>query len=581
MRLLASVIVCLMCSASIAAAPETDNWRLVTTPQFRVLSQLDADSTAFWIKTYQQFVAATSAALGINTRSLPPLTVILFRNDRAYTPYKLATPSGRTANVAGQFMRWQGWSALAVAGGRVDNQSVETIYHEATHWLMSADRGRQPAWFSEGIAEMLSTFEWKGSKVTWAKPIGSHLAVLNQVAPQPLAQFLLEPSAIFDRENRTAIFYAQSWAFVHFMMLSRDTSRRDLMLKFLASYRRQSGEATVREVIGERLVDLQKDFLAYTRERRFAYIELPVQTVPDPPASVRAPPEDVEAGLGFLALGAGRVELARQHAERALSLAPEKPGGHELMAYLHHAAEESEGTVTHAQAALRGGSRDAQMYVLIGDNQLQGSDADPDGTGRRRIALYEQAINLDPQRRDLHQRLAEAMLNQEKPTAEDRRFLQLGLRLFPGEDFLRVAMAFVDRRLGERARAFSLLDEALRSDTTLDEQQRGFVEGLRRTWWVEQMNDELRAAQNASEPGRARQILAGYRGRLEADVDLAKYLAESDRAFALAELLQKAEQAHQKGRSAEASALADQILAHPDVTPDQRRYAESLKKRPR
>jgi hypothetical protein len=69
-----------------------------------------------------------------------------------------------------------------------DAELRRTIHHEATHWLMSADQARQPAWFAEGIAKLFSTFERKGDTVNWAKPIGSHLQLLNGIREMPLAE---------------------------------------------------------------------------------------------------------------------------------------------------------------------------------------------------------------------------------------------------------------------------------------------------------------------------------------------------------------------------------------------------------
>src|SRR5262249_25423554 len=144
---------------------------------------------------------------------------------------------------------------------------LRTLQHEATHWLMSVDQARQPAWFTEGIAEMFSTFERRGDKVNWAKPIGMHLQALREGVPEPLAQFLTEPSAIFDREDHTERFYAQAWAFTYFLMISRDPTRRQLLYKFLQTFRERSGEATVEAVFGPQLKDVEREFHLFIDQR--------------------------------------------------------------------------------------------------------------------------------------------------------------------------------------------------------------------------------------------------------------------------------------------------------------------------
>jgi hypothetical protein len=62
--------------------------------------------------------------------------------------------------------------------------------------------------------------------------------------------------------------------------------------------------------------------------------------------------------------------------------------------------------------------------------------------------MYEKAINLDPRQLAAYVRLNEALFDVDKPRDEDAEFLNLGLRLFPGEDWLRVGKAVVDYLLG-------------------------------------------------------------------------------------------------------------------------------------
>src|ERR1700733_2848636 len=296
-----------------AVAPDPP-WRTAATPNYRILSQLSDRETADWMRDFDQYILSVSDTLKMDLRALPPLTVVIFAHDRDYTPYKLQRPNGETANVAGQFERRQTWSMIAMASDSFDAQSRRVIFHEATHWLMGVDQSSQPAWFSEGIAEMFSTFERRGDKVNWGKPINEHLALLRGSGEMPLAQFLAEPSALFDREDHTARFYAQAWAFTHFLMFSKDQRHRQLLIKFLDTFKTQSGEATVNTVFGPSLPEIEREFQIYVDQRSWTYMIQSVKATAEPPALQPASAELVEASLGLLALGAGRKELAQQHA---------------------------------------------------------------------------------------------------------------------------------------------------------------------------------------------------------------------------------------------------------------------------
>ncbi len=170
--------------------------------------------------------------------------------------------------------------------------------------MTSVDEARQPAWFKEGIAELLATFEYKGKQVNFAKPIGRHLATLQQMGMTPLRQFLAQPSAIFDRDDRTELFYAQAWAFTHFLLYSGDPLCAGVLSRFLETFKTQSGDATIDEVFGDKLPDVEKAFHNYASQTRFRYNVVPSSPTLQLPKPVPASPESVQTALGFLALGA-------------------------------------------------------------------------------------------------------------------------------------------------------------------------------------------------------------------------------------------------------------------------------------
>ena len=553
-------------------------WKMATTPHYQLFSQLeDADSRA-WMRGFDQFILSTSSALNINIGALPPLTVVLFRRDKDYTPYKLLRPNGQVAPVAGQFARRATWSVVGMARDS-DNEELErTIHHEATHWLMSVDQERQPAWFSEGIAELFSTFERRGDKVNWAKPIGSHLFTLNQIGTMKLADFLTESSAIFDKDTHTDRFYAQSWAFTHYLMFSNEQKRRPLLVSFLREFKANSGEATVEKVFGAQLPELEKDFHSYITQRRYVYMALPVKPAPDPPALQPAPEAMVEAALGFLALGANRTELAREHAQRANSLDPATTGGHEILAYLALDKDEFDAAATHAEAALQRGSRDSDQFLIQGDSYVRGRNADKPNADRLRVNMYENAINLNPRRQAGYQRLTEALINTDKPREEDARFLALGLRAFPGDDWLKLGAAIVDYRLGRRDSAKASMETVLRTDGTLDGQQRNFALQVRRGWLVDDMNRELDDVRSRRDAKGGRAIVARYRQLLGADGELDRYLREVDSSLELQELMGSLDAAQRAGRRAEARQLVEQILKREDLPIEIR---DSLQRLPR
>jgi tetratricopeptide (TPR) repeat protein len=571
---LARWLICLLLIAAGPALAGERTWRIATTPHYRLLSQLSERETAAWMREFDQFILSTSDVLKMDVRALTPLTVVIFAGDKDFTPYKMMKPNGQTAKVAGQFIGRPTWSMIGMASAFVADESRKTIYHEATHWLMSMDDARQPAWFTEGVAEMFSTFERRGSKVNWAKPIDTHLIILNGAGEMPLAEFLIEPSALFDRDDRTDRFYAQAWAFTHFLMFSGEPARRQLLLKFLETYKTQSGEATVAAVFGPTLKDVERDFHNYVQRRSWNYMVEPVKPAAEPPALQPAPAALVESSLGFLALGAHRLDLARPHAQKAIELDVNAPEGHALQAYLAAEDDDFDQAVAHAEAALKHGSKDSALFLLIGDSYLKGRNSQKPDAKRLRVAMYENAINLSPRRLTTYERLAEALFALENPREEDAKFLSLGLRAFPGEDWLRVGAAVVDYRLGRRDAATTALDNTLRPQSTLDDAQRAFAANVRRTWFAEAMRSEIDVAVNKNDFAGARAVVVRYRERIGTDTEMASFLDEVDAGLELGDLMDRYEVALRAHRRAEARALAEQLLERPNLPASVRKLVE-------
>jgi tetratricopeptide (TPR) repeat protein len=568
------ILLLVIVTGQVTAAEPT--WRMAITPHYKLLSQLSDRDTTEWMKNFDLFVLSTTDILHMDMRSLPPLTIVIFKRDKDYEPYKLLRPNGEIAKVAGQFARHPTWSIMGMARERDSDEFRRTIQHEATHWLMSADEGRQPAWFTEGIAEMFSTFERRADKVNWAKPIGHHVVLLRSLGLIPLNQFLTQPNAMFDRDEHTSHFYAQSWAFTHFLLLSKEPGRSQLLFNFLDTYKKKSGDATVQAVFGTSLHQIERELRAYIDQRSVIYMIQPAKEVAAPPPLQPASAVAVESALGFLALSARRFDVAKRHAEKAITLDANAAEGHAVLAYLALANKDFDQAVTHADAALQRDSKDSDLYMLIGDSYVNGPNSQKPNAEQIRINMYERAINLNPRRLAVYQRLTEVLVNTDKPREEDAKFLSLGLRAFPGEDWLRVGVASVDYRLGRHEAALTALDTVLRSESTLGEKEREFATYLQSRWLMEAMNSELQVAVSNKDFAEARAITSRYRDRIGSNPQLNAYLREVDARLEIPQLLAKYEAAQRANKKAEAKALAEQLLVLPNLPEDLRNH---LKKR--
>src|SRR6185503_12628161 len=113
-----------------------------------------------------------------------PTTVVVFKNEESYRPFKL------NAKNAGYFQSGSdiNYIALRLIKPQPGEQDPYTIiFHEYTHLLVNTTSGRVPLWFNEGLAEYYSTFSvTNDQKVVLGKPISSHIYLLRERKMLPL-----------------------------------------------------------------------------------------------------------------------------------------------------------------------------------------------------------------------------------------------------------------------------------------------------------------------------------------------------------------------------------------------------------
>src|SRR5690348_14795115 len=76
-----------------------DGWKVAETPHYRLVTEVSDREATQWMRDFDQFILSTAALMKIDSKALPPLTVVIFDRDRDYTPYKVLRPNGQVASV--------------------------------------------------------------------------------------------------------------------------------------------------------------------------------------------------------------------------------------------------------------------------------------------------------------------------------------------------------------------------------------------------------------------------------------------------------------------------------------------------
>jgi len=171
-----------------------------------------------------------------NLNSPVPIKVIVFKDRKSYLPFMPAY-QGKVNEVAGYFQPGPDVNYITLTAELGQESPFSTIFHEFVHSLTNDNTHSAPAWFSEGLAEFYSTFDvTDGEKKVWlGKPISHHVYLLRENKFLPLQRLFAidHGSPEYNEKDKKGVFYAQSWALVHFLLLGNNSQRQPQFTKYL------------------------------------------------------------------------------------------------------------------------------------------------------------------------------------------------------------------------------------------------------------------------------------------------------------------------------------------------------------
>lgn len=552
-------------------------WIKLATPRYTVLSQWNEARTRAWAGEYDQFIDAVATLLRIDTTSLPALTVVIFARERDLHDYLPDKPGGgRSTFSRAFFARRDGWAVAALAGdARDDGEARRLLFHEGVHWLTSLEYPhRLPPWLDEGLAQLFSTARVHDGGLTWGAPDPDMLAFLRSATLLPIDRVLTATRSdpLFDSGAHAGAFYAQSWAFAHYLLLGRGPAGPMLDDEQVRRLKQRHPERLLREQFAATPAEMDTRLRNYLRQRRFATATLPLHAANATVELSTPTAAEVELARGRLALTSGQRRLALRHARRALGMDPSSAAGHELLAV--HAAWDArtrEAAAAHARRAMEQGSRDAEMPLLIADALGDRPDAQRPEVARRRAALYARALELRPSLRPAYERLAWTLVDAQDVDVVHAAWMERGRALFPEASGPLLGQAVVARRRGDDVTAHDLLQRAREAAAGEPGVASHHLKMLASRWLYDDAQRRVAVLLAAEQHREAIAAVNALLPRL-GDPALRQEAVNWRASLQIGERLHAADSALRVGRRAEAHAIYRQLDARPDLSGDLRQW---------
>lgn len=308
-------------------APRSGTWKRLRGTAFEVVGNASAYDLRRTAREMERFRQALRVMFpGVRTEGPSPTRVVVFRDDNAMTPFKPRRDGKRQDNVAGYFTSRPDANYLVLAphGGEF---TYHVIFHEFTHHVIRLNIPRAPLWLHEGLAEFYGTFAGseRDNRSVVGRPLPHHLAMLHNHPMIPL-QVLLSPDVrkvAFRTRVSTGVFYAESWALIHYLLLGEESRHRRGLQQLLARQHSARGvsEDEFRSAFGMSFAGMEAAVKAH-----ISRMQIPALQLLDPPDVAAAPePEpllEVEAQQvqGDLLVKLGQAAAAEKFLQKALAI---------------------------------------------------------------------------------------------------------------------------------------------------------------------------------------------------------------------------------------------------------------------
>jgi tetratricopeptide (TPR) repeat protein len=467
MNRIAPIITVLLFTMTASAA---DKWTAVQSKHFLLVGSASesqirdvAENLELFRTAYGKFFPLEEKAPTVGT------TVIVFKSEAAFRPYK-PLYQGKPANIAGYFQGGEDKNLIVLSA---EIETPRMIYHEYVHRLMSDNLASLPPWFQEGFAECFSTLEIEGrdKKLRLGRAIAEHVALLNQRRFMPLEQlFAVTPeSKEYNEQEKQGLFYAESWALVHYMMLGPE-DRKVRFFTFLNGLNKGTPAPEVFQRVFETdLSTFQRTFEAYIQQR----LAWPAMEINSPgrldrnkDMTARTLTEaEAEFYLGDMLLHDDRLPEAETRIQAALRLDPRLAAAQLAMGQLLVRQTKDTDAVPFLERAAQLDPKNHLAHYYYASTLQNPKRAPTDADTKRARAELQTAVELAPQFIPATELLANLNLTTNVDIPQTIDLLRKARTFAPSNDNLAVMLAFALVRTSQRDEARALVETVMMKDS--------------------------------------------------------------------------------------------------------------------
>jgi tetratricopeptide (TPR) repeat protein len=450
-----------------------DTWIEIHSPHFLVVSNAsdhDARKVADQFEQFREVFQATFPKLRVDLGK--PLIIFALKNEdsmRDLIP-EFWEKKG-SVHPDGIYVPAADVHSVVVRTDVESSNPYHILYHEYTHALMDLNFSGLPVWFSEGLAEFFGNSTLKDKDVLIGPIDPAHLRVLQDTRLIPIETLLRadHSSSYYNEQDRASVFYAESWAIVHYLMLDPDARKRQLLQNFLTAWDASGNQTEAAEKTFGDLTKFGKLMEAYVRQTTFfvAPVKTAVHADPKSYAARALSQSEIEAYRGEFYVRTNRPKEATESLELAVKADPNSTLAHEGLGLL--ALRQFQYQLAETELA-RAVELNSTNFIVYYYNARALVRSGAPGDSEKAVAALEKSIQLNPQFAPAYATVASLYSMKPETTAKGIAAARKAMQLEPGNFEYALSFGFVLVNAGKLDDAKLLASRLMAAAKTPSEQ---------------------------------------------------------------------------------------------------------------
>jgi tetratricopeptide (TPR) repeat protein len=304
-----------------------ENWVEVRSPNFVVVCNAGEKQARKAALQFEQIRTVFRDSLAVaREHPTPQITIFAVKDEKSLSELMPEYFTKGRVRLAGLFSYRMDQFYIAVNLDAQGDNPFKTVYHEYYHSLTMPYFPNLPTWLAEGLADFFGNTEISGNSAKMGKADPTLILELRQQKLIPLDVLfkVTTSSPYYNEQNKTSVFYAESWALTHYLLIGDNQSHRQSLVDFASAVARgESTNEAVAKAFGD-IGQLQGNLLKYVGKSSFSFYLMKAPTeLPLSDLSVRALSDaEVDAYRGGFFAIRGRIQEAKSTLAEAAQLDP-------------------------------------------------------------------------------------------------------------------------------------------------------------------------------------------------------------------------------------------------------------------